>query len=207
MPHRSQSADRGPARPRCAAANAGRGVGLLHRRPHQRRTESSALVLRQDVHVGEVGEGESVGHDPGEADLAALVVEAEHPVRLADETLDHLERASEGPVGLVREEPVHGSRRFGRVIVDLEAVGEGAVGEGRRGLPMRRGPLRRDGRAWHGHRSLLLVVKLMRRRYEEPGPPSFTAMTPGASRSRHSPRVPMPRRGGDCHETVAGRGK
>ena len=92
---------------------------LLDRSPHQRRTEPSALVLRQDVHVGEVGEGESVGHDAGETHLAPFVVDTEHPVRLADETLDHLERAAEGPVRLVREEPVHGA--------DVDSTGSSSI--------------------------------------------------------------------------------
>ena len=44
--------------------------------------EPAAAMLRQDVDVGEVDVRDSVGRGPAEADLAAVAVEADDPLRL-----------------------------------------------------------------------------------------------------------------------------
>jgi phosphohistidine phosphatase SixA len=52
-------------------------VGVLQNALHEPASQAPATVLFQYEDVGEVGETCVVGHDPGEADLAHLAVQAE----------------------------------------------------------------------------------------------------------------------------------
>src|SRR5829696_9862229 len=64
---------------------------------HELRAEAAAAVLREDVDVGQVGHRRAVRERPREADLASVVVEADHPLRLADQALDQLARTALRP--------------------------------------------------------------------------------------------------------------
>ncbi len=76
--------------------------------PQQPLAQSAPAVLGEHIHVGEIGERNTIGHGAAETDLPFSVVEADDAARLVDEPLLCFQRSADRPVRLRRQERVDG---------------------------------------------------------------------------------------------------
>ena len=105
---------------------------MLHGLANELDAEPVAAVLRQDVHVGEIGKRVPVRERPCEADLLAAVVEADDACRSMNEVLDDVARAAFRPVRLLGEVAVDGVDVDAReIVVELVAGRAAPASSGR----------------------------------------------------------------------------
>src|SRR5581483_4466389 len=96
---------------------------MLDHLAYERLPQSAAAVLREHVDVGEVDERDAVGNPTADPDVALAVVQPDHAVRIVDERVLDLVRATARPVALLADEAVDGGTVDSRgIVVELEAV-------------------------------------------------------------------------------------
>src|SRR5205823_8058241 len=97
--------------------------------PHELDAEPETAELVEHVDVGEVHEAGGVAvHGAGEADLAAVAVEAHDAGARSDQLVLAFAGPALGPVGLAAEIGVDGlAVEAGRVVVELESVVESTL--------------------------------------------------------------------------------
>jgi hypothetical protein len=83
-----------------------RGALPVDHLPHKLDTQSASAVGLEHVDVGQVAHRHAVADAPGEADLLAVQVEADHPPGAFDRADHPLAAAAPSPVGLLADEAV-----------------------------------------------------------------------------------------------------